>query len=61
MPVREVNENITYEIEYAEAASAIAELKKQLIAQKEATELFGNQKDDSFQGILGNIVQTFGG
>ena len=23
--------------------------------------LFGNQKDDSFKGILGNIVQTFGG
>lgn len=61
IPVHEINENITYEIEYTEAVSAIGELKKQLIAQKEATELFGNQKDDSFQGILGNIVQTFGG
>lgn len=56
-----VNEHITYEIQYDEATAAIAELKRQLMAQKEATALFGNQKDDSFRGILGNVVQTFGG
>lgn len=56
-----LNENITYELEYNEAWAAIAELKKQLIQKKEASELFGNQKDDSFKGILGNIVQSFGG
>jgi len=56
-----LNENITYEIQYEEATAAIVELKRQLIAKKEATELFGNQKDDSFQGVLGNIVQSFGG
>lgn len=57
----QLNENITYEIEYTEAVKAIDLLKKQLIKKKEATGLFGNQKDYSFQGILGNIVQTFGG
>jgi death-on-curing family protein len=56
-----LNENITYEIQYKEALTAIAELKKQLIKKKEASELFGNQKDDSFAGILGNVVQSFGG
>ena len=56
-----LNENITYEIKYQEALVAIAELKKQLIQRKEASELFGNQKDDSFAGILGNIVQSFDG
>ena len=56
-----LNENITYEIKYAEAAAAIKELKAQLITKKEATELFGNSKDESFKGILGNIVQTFDG
>jgi death-on-curing family protein len=56
-----LNENITYEIQYEEAKVAIAELKKKLIALKEATELFGNPKDESFKGILGNIVQTFAG
>lgn len=56
-----LNTNITYEIEYEEAVSAVEELKKQLIAQDEATELFGKQKDQSFAGVLGSIVQTFGG
>jgi death-on-curing family protein len=57
----QLDENITYEIQYTEAIKAIETLKQQLIENKEATALFGNQKDESFQGILGNIVQTFGG
>jgi death-on-curing family protein len=57
----QLSENITYEIDYKEALKAIAELKKQLIKKKEASELFGNQKDDSFAGILGNVVQSFDG
>lgn len=40
---------------------AINSLKEKLIAQKEATLLFGNTKNDSFLGILGNIVQSFNG
>jgi len=54
-----LNEQITYEIKYTEAVGAISELKKQLISSNEATELFGNQKDKSFQGILGNVIQSF--
>jgi len=61
LSTEKLNENITYEIKYNEANEAITELKKQLIPKKEATQLFGNQKDDSFKGILGNIVQSFGG
>ncbi len=61
LPAELLNENITYEIQYAESAAAIAELKKQLVKKKEASELFGSQKDESFKGILGSIVQTFGG
>ncbi|MGN6439999.1 MAG: RhuM family protein [Agriterribacter sp.] len=57
----QLNEKITYEIAYTEAIKAIEILKKRLIEKKEATELFGIQKDESFQGILGSIVQTFGG
>lgn len=56
-----LNEGITYEIAYGEAKQAITELKKQLMAKKEATELFGNEKDDSFKSSLRSIVQTFGG
>lgn len=56
-----LNETITYEIQYPEALAAIAELKKQLIEKKEATDLFGNEKDDGFKSSLQSIVQTFGG
>lgn len=55
-----LDENITYEIQYEEAKAAIAELKKLLMAKKEATELFGNEKDDGFRSSLQSIVQTFG-
>lgn len=57
----QLNESITYQIEYKEAIAVIEQLKKQLIDKKEASRLFGNQKDESFKGILGNIVQSFGG
>ncbi len=56
-----LNENISYEIKYSEASSAVKELKKILIAKKEATPLFGNEKDKSFEGLLGNVMQSFGG
>lgn len=55
------NKLLSYEIDYQEALEAIAQLKEQLIAKGEATELFGRQKDESFAGILKNIVQTFDG
>jgi death-on-curing family protein len=56
-----LSENISYQIQYEEAISAIAELKKQLIARKEASNLFGNEKDESFKSSLQSVVQTFGG
>ncbi|MBI4929867.1 MAG: Fic family protein [Bacteroidetes bacterium] len=57
----ETNGNVTYEINYNDAVTAIAELKKYLFTKKETSSLFANQKDDSFKGILGNIVQSFNG
>lgn len=56
-----LNTNITKEIGLSEATKAIDKLKQKLLSKDEATELFGNPKDDNFQGILGNIVQSFGG
>ncbi len=56
-----LNENITYEIKYEEAKPEIEILKQKLIDLKEATSLFGNEKDNSLKGILGNILQTFDG
>jgi len=54
-----LKDHITYEIEYKEAKSAIERLKHELIKQKEASELFGHQKDQSFAGILKSVTQTF--
>lgn len=56
-----LSENITYEIQYDEAKSAIAQLKEHLKAKNEASELFGKEKDESFKSSLKSIVQTFGG
>ncbi len=61
LPLGDFATAIRYEIQPAEAVAGIAALKSDLMAKNEASELFGNQKDDSFAGILGNIVQSFGG
>mgnify|MGYP003494514146 FL=1 len=56
-----LNGVVTYQIEYDEAVQAIEILKSELIQKNEATPLFGNQKDKSFEGILRSILQTFDG
>ena len=56
-----LTDDVTYEIKYEEAILAISELKRQQIERKEATELFGNQKDESFKGTLQNVIQSFDG
>ncbi|KTD63889.1 RhuM family protein [Legionella spiritensis] len=59
-PKSKLNTNITQEINYASAMDAIEDLKSRLMSINEATPLFGRTKDNSFEGILGNIVQSFG-
>ena len=61
LPLGDFATTIRYEIQEDEALAAIAALKADLMAKGEASDLFGNQKDDSFAGVLGNIVQSFGG
>ncbi len=46
---------------YSEAKDAISQLKKVLVKKGEASELFGREKAGEFDGIIGNIYQTFGG
>ncbi|NME66903.1 virulence protein RhuM/Fic/DOC family protein [Flammeovirga aprica] len=53
-----LNEDIIYVINYEEVKRAIKALKEDLMGKGEAGELFGNEKDDSFQGLLGSISQT---
>jgi len=60
LPLGNFATTIRYEIRENEALAGITALKADLIGKGEASGLFGNQKDDSFAGILGNILQSFG-
>jgi prophage maintenance system killer protein len=51
----------TFELTYKNARAAVEALKHDLVHKGEASELFGNERDESFKGILGTIYQTFGG
>ena len=46
---------------YEESKRVLAEVKRELIAKKEAGELFANEKDESFAGVIRGLYQTFGG
>ena len=48
-------------LSYDQAQVAISALKADLAKKGEATDLFGQERDDNLQGVLGNINQTFGG
>ena len=48
-------------LDYDEAKENIEKLKSDLISKKEATKLFGMERENSFKGILRNIYQTFAG
>lgn len=53
-----LNNEIIYVINYVDVKETIEELKQILIKKGEASEIFGNEKDKSFEGILGSISQT---
>jgi prophage maintenance system killer protein len=61
LPLADFDEDIRYQINCDEARAAIAILLKGLIGKGAATELVGNEKDDSFAGVLGSVVQSFDG
>jgi DNA ligase (NAD+) len=46
---------------YDRVKSAITALKSELLERGEAGELFGQERGQQLQGILGNLDQTFGG
>ena len=46
---------------YDEALMAVDELKRELMKNGEASNIFGVQKASEFEGIIKNIYQTFGG
>lgn len=55
----DVGENFI--LRYDEAIMAVDELKRELMKKGEASNIFGIQKANEFEGIINNIYQTFGG
>lgn len=53
-----LNDDIIYVVNYDDVILAIQKFKISLVQKGEAGHLFGNEKDDSFKGILGSISQT---
>lgn len=47
-------------LKYADCVNIVANLKKELIAKKEAGDLFGQERGGSFEGIVKGLYQTFG-
>ena len=47
-------------LKYDDCLKIIAELKKELVMKKEASDLFGNERDGSFEGIIKGLYQSFG-
>ena len=48
-------------LDHTRATVAIAEFKRELAARKEASSLFGHERGEALQGILGSIEQTMFG
>ena len=61
LPTPEYQSDQKFILSYAEATDAIEKLKSELMKKDEATDLFGREKAGEFDGIVGNVYQTFGG
>lgn len=48
-----------YILKYHEAKQIINKVKKDLIDKRQATEIFGQEVENKFKAVLGNIYQTF--
>lgn len=53
-----LSKDVIYVINYKDVKKVIQRFKSDLLAKGEANELFGNERDESFKGILGSISQT---
>ena len=51
----------SFVLEYKKCLEIITELKKELIAKKEAGDIFGMERNNAFESIVKNLYQTFGG
>jgi prophage maintenance system killer protein len=50
-----------YVLEYDDCVEVIAKIKADLMGKGEASDLFGNQRESIFKGVIGALYQSFGG
>lgn len=50
-----------FKLEYEDCLKVITEIKHELTLKNEAGDIFGSERDGSFQGIIRGLYQTFGG
>jgi len=51
----------SFVLEYQNCFEVIAELKKNLLTKKEASDIFGTERGGAFESVVKNLYQTFGG
>jgi prophage maintenance system killer protein len=61
LPVVEARHRGGVVFELDEARMAIATLRRELMSGSQATEIFGNERNNGLAGIIGAVHQTFGG
>jgi prophage maintenance system killer protein len=62
LPAKQLHHEVKFRIAEDEAKNAINQLRKSLMQRKEASDLFGKERERGIlKGILGSIEQTFGG
>jgi prophage maintenance system killer protein len=48
-------------LKYEDSLKVVTELKKDLVSKKEASDMFGKEREKALEGIIKNLYQTFGG
>jgi len=61
LKIEGVSKRVPLPLDYMSAKGYIEKFKSRLLKQKQASSLFGQEVSGKFQGLLGNIEQTFGG
>jgi prophage maintenance system killer protein len=61
LKLKKSTERESSRLDYDFVCSSIDRLKLELMSKGEASDIFGNERDGSFQGILKTIYQTFDG
>ncbi|KKT27383.1 MAG: putative Death-on-curing family protein [Parcubacteria group bacterium GW2011_GWA2_43_9b] len=61
LEIGQLTKKVKKTIDYADAQKSIAELKDDLISKKEASDIFGQERGKTLEGILNSINQSFDG